>query len=80
MPVIASEHALVSLKGGPAVPLDALQVLWGLEDRGLAVRIDDEGCLLVGPSTSLTNADRQAINQHRDALRALVLYCTEIVA
>jgi hypothetical protein len=49
-------------------------VLWAFEDRGLTIRLDHDGALLVGPRERLTVADRDAIRAHRDMLVALVRY------
>jgi hypothetical protein len=80
MPTTLTASETVVLRGGLSVSLPALQLLWALEDRRLTIRLDDDGGLLVGPRTRLTNADRAAIRQHRDELVALVRYCDEVVA
>jgi hypothetical protein len=66
--------SLIVLGNGQAVPIDALRVLWQLEIRGLTIRLDGDGGLLVGPRRSLSEADRAAIRRHRDELIALVRY------
>jgi hypothetical protein len=73
----SSNPPLVMLKNGLAVPVDALRLLWQLEDRGLHVRRDGDG-LAVGPRDHLTDDDRHAIRQHRDELLALVKYCEDV--
>ena len=70
--------ALVVLRGGVVAPVDALRLLWRLEDLGCTVRLDGDG-LLVGPRTKLTDHDRAAIVQHRAELIAIVRYCEESV-
>jgi hypothetical protein len=65
---------LVTLTGGLAVPLPALQLLWDLEARGFTLLVDDDG-LIVRPRARITPADDRAIRQHRDELIALVRYC-----
>ena len=70
----------VVLLGGLSVPLAALQVLWAFEDRGLTIRLDHDGGLLVGPRQQLTVTDRHVIRQRRAELIALVKYCNEVVA
>ena len=69
-----SETELVSLRGGLAVPLAALQLLWALEDRGMTVTLNGRGVLLVGPRRELTAEDREQIREHKDTLKALVAY------
>lgn len=68
---------LVTLKSGLTVPIDALRLLWQLEDRGLSIRSDGDG-LAVGPRDLLSDADRDLIRQHRDDLCALVRYCEAV--
>ena len=75
MPTTSPVSELVTLHGGFAVPVEALRILWLLEERDFDVRLADDGTLLVAPGSKLRTADRRAIAQHRDALRALVAYC-----
>ena len=75
MPTTAPDSELVSLRGGLVVPVEALRVLWQLEERSFDVRLADDGVLLVAPASRLTIADRAAIAEHRDELRLLVAYC-----
>ena len=67
----------VVLKGGVSVSLDALKVLWNLEDRQFLLSVDGDS-LLVQPQASITVADDAAIRQHRNELIALVRYCEVI--
>jgi len=46
----------------------------GLLDRGLHLRIDEDDRLIVGPSSLLVDADRDAIRGHRDALVEIVTW------
>ena len=73
---------LVTLKGGLVVSVDALRVLWDLEDRGFDVKLGDgqRYKVLVGPAARLTVEDKVAIHTHRDALVELVRYVDEVVA
>jgi hypothetical protein len=65
---------LIALKGGPAVSLETLQLLWELENRGFSVvRLGDR--LQVHPPSALTTGDVARIRHHRDHLLALVDYC-----
>lgn len=61
----------VMLMPGMVVSLDALRLLWRLEDRRCIVRLDGDQ-LLIGPRHQLTADDRDGIRQHRDQLIALV--------
>ena len=76
----SSKAELVALKGGLAVPVDALQLLWRLEHQGLTVERSQRGTLLVGPREALTDSDREAIAQHRDPLLTLVQYVEQLDA
>ncbi len=82
MPTITTAPELVTLKGGRVVSVDALRVLWDLQDRGFAGKLGDgrRNKVLVGPSARLTPQDKAAIHTHRDALAELVRYCDEVVA
>ena len=73
---VASE--IVTLKGGLAVSVDALRVLWDLEDRGFELWLD-AGVLCVRPAVS-DASDREAVRAHRDELAALVAYCDDLPA
>ena len=80
MPTTTSSSELVLLRGGFAVPVEVLQLLWRLEDRGLTVARTQRGTLSVGPRDRLTEADRYAIKEHRDMLLTLVDYVTQLDA
>ena len=73
----ASNRSFVVLRNGVSVPLDALRLLWELEDRGLHIH-DDGDALAVGPRAQLTDFDRAAIRRHRDSLRILVAACEAV--
>ena len=57
------------------MPVEALRVLWTLEERDFDIWLTDTGDLRVAPGSKLTADDRAAIAEHRDALRELVAYC-----
>ncbi len=71
----SDDHAdrYVWLKGGLAVPVAPLRLLWDLEDRGFTVR-QDGADLLVMPSRTLTEADRAAIRRWKPHILALLAY------
>ena len=50
---------LVALRGGHAVPVLALRILWSLEERDFDIRLADDGALLVVPGSRLTTDDRR---------------------
>ena len=68
---------LITLRGGVVASIEALRVLWSLEDRGFQLEPAGGG-LKVQPVTALTSADVAAIRQHRDELLMLVRYCLEV--
>ncbi len=67
----------VTLVGCGAVALAALQLVWLLEDRGLDIRLDLTGRLLVGPQ-GLSDIHKRQIADHRDELCRLVQHCEGI--
>jgi len=70
----ASSQEFITLKGGLTVPASALRLAWDLEERGLHLHTDDDGCLRVGPSSRLTDEDRRAITTEKPHLLDLVRY------
>ena len=82
MQTTTTASELVTLKGGLVVSVDALRMLWDLEDRGFDVKLGDGRPykVLVGPVHRLTSADKAAIHAHRDALAELVHYVDQVVA
>lgn len=64
---------LVTLRSGLAVSIDALALLWSLEERRFELRVADDG-LRVRPQGRLTEADDVAIRQHHADLAALIRY------
>jgi hypothetical protein len=68
--------ALVPLKGGLVVPLDALLLAWSLEDRGATFALDGDELIVDTPQAAvLTNEDRMAIRRWRAHLIAIITYC-----
>jgi len=63
------------LRGGLSVSREALDLAWGLEARGLDLRVADDGRILVGPDRLLDDEDRDAIRRLKPDLIALVRYC-----
>ena len=54
----------VLLKGGLAVPIEPLRLLWDLEERGYTVQQDGND-LLIQPGRTLTEDERAAIRRWR---------------
>jgi hypothetical protein len=70
---------LVVLKGGVVVPVAAVTLLLDLERRGLSIRVDQsDGAIIYHPGRLLTDADKAAVAEYRESLRALVRYCEAI--
>jgi hypothetical protein len=67
----------VTLRDGVTLPVAALQLAWGLEDRGLHFSIDGD-VLTVGPGDRLTDDDRALIRRWKPHLLALVRYCETV--
>jgi hypothetical protein len=65
----------VVLKGGLAVPLEALQLAWALEGRGATFAVDGDDLVVEGARGLLTEADRAAIRRLRGHLKAIASYC-----
>ena len=68
-------NAIITLHGGLAVRIAALELLLALEERGCAVRKEGDGTLFVRPRELVTAADAALIRAHRDDLLALIDYC-----
>ena len=56
MPATTMAPELVTLRGGLVVSVDALRVLWDLEDRGFDVKLGD-GRRLQGARRSIRSPD-----------------------
>jgi hypothetical protein len=69
----ASEH--VTLKGGAVASLDALRLLWALEDRGCVLRRNADGSLFVGPRALVDGDELDRIRRHKAELLALLDSC-----
>jgi len=80
MPPSTTAPEAITLRGGLTVSLEALQLAWSLEERGVQVTLSDDDGLVVRPRSQITPSDDQAIRQYRDELIALVRYCDQVVA
>jgi hypothetical protein len=70
----SSEGAYVLLRGGFAVPVEPVVLLFELEDRGFTfARSGDDG-LIVRPFSQLTEQDRAQIRRWKQHLLALLAY------
>ena len=69
--------ALVVLKGGPTVPLEALRLAWALEDRSATFAVDGDDLVVEAAQEFLTEDDRVAIRRWRLRLKAIATYQPE---
>ena len=65
---------LVTLRGGLTVSLATLKVGWDLERRGLRMRVNRKGKLVIGPKSLLSDEDQARIRLVRDELTKVVAY------
>lgn len=65
----------VVFDGRISFTVDALQLLWSLEAKGVQVLVDGGGELKAGPAERLTPADIAAIRESRHELRRIVAFC-----
>ena len=66
--------SLIVLREGVVAPIEALELLWSLESRGMTVRLEGEQ-LAVGPSASITDANRANIRRLSGHLQTVVACC-----
>lgn len=64
----------ITLRGGLTVSLATLKVGWDLERRGLRMRVDRTGKLVIGPKSLLSYEDQARIRLVRDELSQAVAY------
>jgi hypothetical protein len=67
------------LRGGLAVSVDALRLLWMLEDRGCVLRRNPDGSLFVGPRRLVDGADLEVIRRHKSELLTLLDCCGSVM-
>jgi hypothetical protein len=79
MRTMNTECELVPLGGGCVVSLAALMLLLDLERRGFDVRVDpNDQSIVCRPGRLLCDADKMAVQRHREDLRRLVFYCETV--
>ena len=54
---------------------EAVCLLWSLEQRGVSIRIDDDGLLVMKPMSKIPESDRKLIRRYRSHLLHLVREC-----
>lgn len=71
-----SSERFVTLRTGPAVPVECLRLAWDLEARGCRFALTSTGRLDVSPRHLLTEADRAGLRRWRDHLVMLLDHFT----
>jgi RNase P/RNase MRP subunit p29 len=64
---------MVTLRDGPTVAVDAVKLVFDLEARDIAMRVDG-GDLVVRPRQKLTAQDVERLRLHRDDLLRIAVY------
>jgi hypothetical protein len=75
MPTTSASDRIVVLRGGLALPEEAIRFALELEARGVTLTATPDGDLLARPSRLLNDADRQTIRRLKTDLLAIVRYC-----
>ena len=57
------------------VPDPALHLLWSLEERGVAIRIDGDDTLVMKPMSLIPESDRKLIRRYKPHLLHLIREC-----
>ena len=65
------DRSIVMLRPGICAPLEAIELLWRLEERGLSVAMEGER-LAIGPRILITDNDRAAIRRLSGHLQTCV--------
>ena len=68
---MSNDGALVMLGAGNVAPLEAIELLWRLEGRGLSVEMEGAR-LAIGPRHLISDHDRQEIRRLSGHLQTLV--------
>ena len=63
---------------GALVPDPVLHLLWSLEERGVAIRIDGDDTLVMKPMSKIPEPDRVLIRRYKAHLLLLVRGCNDV--
>ena len=74
MALLAPPRAFVTLKDGPTLPVEAIELAIELEGRGFALTLDPCQQIVIAPTTDLSDLDRSRIRRWRLHLAAIVAY------
>jgi hypothetical protein len=80
MALLAPPRGFVTLKGGPTLPVEVIELAIALEERHIALRTDDNHEFIVPNDPRLTATDRAAILRWRHHLGAIVEYVAPEIA
>jgi hypothetical protein len=72
--LLASPRAFVTLRHGPTLPVEAVELAIDLERRGFRMSLDAGKEIQVEPAAALAEADRAAIRHWRLHLGAIIVY------
>jgi hypothetical protein len=67
--------SLTTLRNGPTLPTEVIEIALDLEARGLRLETDGPVLRVVGPVALLTAAERSGIRRYKPQFIALVDYC-----
>jgi hypothetical protein len=70
----APPRGFITLKNGPTLPVDVIELALGLEKRGIPLDVDDAHQFVVPDHLALTDEDRAAIVRWKHHLGAAVEY------
>jgi len=77
---LAPPRAFITLKNGPTLPVEAIELTLDLERRGIPLATDSDHQFIVPNHPRLSEADRAAISRWRHHLGAAVEYRAPEVA
>ena len=79
--VLAPPRSFVTLKGGPTLPVEAIELALDLETKGIRLRVDADHQLVVDRGDPrLTDAEQAGIARWRLHLAALLTYQAPVPA
>jgi hypothetical protein len=70
-------RAYVTLRDGPTLPVEAVELALDLERRGFRQSIDAAGCYQVEPPAGLNGDDRARLARWRNHVVAVLRYCEQ---
>ncbi len=75
--LLAPPRAFVTLRHGPTLPVEAIELAIDLEARGFALSLDPCQQIVIAPTADLSDLDRSRIRRWRSHLAAIVAYHPE---